>query len=388
MFFSRQVGLSEDEEAAVPILGGLRLSGRAGRQTVGFLDVMTDRAFGLPRENFGVLRVKRDMGTSGFLGAMLTDRRSGDAANTAFGADVSLWPRKAWNVQAFLARTRSTGVVAGDDGVGGDALRLAVDYTGERFGLNLQQLVIGPGTDARMGFVTRTDVRRSDLFGRVTLRPGRFGLRKLELFAGGQYVTRVDGAKQDAGLGPFLSAEWESGEYASAYYFHGYTVLDEPFDLADRVPVPVGEYDVGWLGVSAGTSPNRRVALNLEGSYQRSYGGAIDSTGGNVMLRTGSHLSLKAGYRRDHVDLPAGGFDADLALLRLTWAFSTHLSGTAFVQYNGLDRRIVTNLRLVLTHRPGSDLYLVVNEERGSERSLRDVASRGLAVKLTYLARF
>jgi hypothetical protein len=385
MFFSRRIGLSEDEEAAVPILGGLRLSGRAGRQTVGLLDVLTDRAFGLPRENFGVLRVKRDVGKSGFLGAMLTDRRSGDAANTAFGADLSLWPRKAWNVQAFVARTRRSAAAGEGDG---DAWRLAVDYTGERFGLNLQQLVVDPGADAGMGFLTRTDVRRSDLFGRVTLRPALLGLRKLELFAGGQYVTRVDGAKQDAGLGPFVSVEWESGEHVSAYYFHGYTVLDEAFDLADRVPVPASEYDVGWLGLAAGTSPNRAVAVNLEGSYQRSYGGAIDSTGGNVVLRTGSHLALKAGYRRDHVDLPTGGFDADLALLRLSWAFSTRLSGTAFVQYNGLDRRIVTNLRLVYTHRPGSDLYLVVNEERGSGRSLREVASRGVAVKLTYLARF
>jgi hypothetical protein len=350
---------------------------------VGLLDVVTDSAFGLPRENFGVLRVKRDVAGNGFLGAMVTDRRSGATSNTVLGADASLWPRRAWNVQAFLAWTQSSG-----DGGDGGAYRLAVDYSGERYGLAAQHMAIAPEADARMGFITRTDIRRNDLYGRIALRPGNLGLRRVELFAGGQHLTRVDGAKQDGGLGPFLTAEWNSGERLSAYYFRGYTVLDESFDLADRVPVPVGEYDVRWLGVAGGTSPNRPVSLGLEGSFQRNYGGVIDSLGGNVSLRTGSHLSLAASYRRDHVDLPSGGFDSDLASLRLTWAFSTRLVGTAFVQYNGLDQKVVTNLRLVFIHRPGSDLYLVVNEERGSARSLRDVASRGLALKLTYLARF
>ncbi len=36
LFFSRQIGITEDE-GEVPVIGGVRLSGRAGRQTVGFL---------------------------------------------------------------------------------------------------------------------------------------------------------------------------------------------------------------------------------------------------------------------------------------------------------------------------------------------------------------
>jgi hypothetical protein len=38
----------------VPVLGGVRLSGRAGRQTVGFLGLLKDQAFGDPRTTFAV----------------------------------------------------------------------------------------------------------------------------------------------------------------------------------------------------------------------------------------------------------------------------------------------------------------------------------------------
>jgi hypothetical protein len=58
------------------------------------------------------------------------------------------------------------------------------------------------------------------------------------------------------------------------------------------------------------------------------------------------------------------------------------------MRLRSLEKRWVTNLRLVLTHRPGSDLFVVYNEERGSEAMPRAVVNRTLAVKLTWLLRF
>jgi len=74
--------------------------------------------------------------------------------------------------------------------------------------------------------------------------------------------------------------------------------------------------------------------------------------------------------------------------LRAVCAFTTRLFASALVQHNSLDRKLVTNLRLGFIHRPGSDLFVVFNEDRGDGATLRRVANRGLAVKLTYLARF
>ena len=72
---------------------------------------------------------------------------------------------------------------------------------------------------------------------------------------GGQYVTRVTGEKQDVNFAPFASVEWNSGDRLSGFYTKGATRLGEGFDLSDRVPVPVGDYDLENLGFLRSQQP-------------------------------------------------------------------------------------------------------------------------------------
>jgi hypothetical protein len=57
------------------------------------------------------------------------------------------------------------------------------------------------------------------------------------------------------------------------------------------------------------------------------------------------------------------------------------LNATACVQYNSLDDRWITSLRLHFIHRPGSDLYLVFNDDQGEEGAPGRLVSRGFAVR-------
>ena len=63
-FFSRTIGLS-DTGTPIPIVGGLRLTGRAGRTTIGVLNMQTEQETrvglpSLPAANFTVARVSQD----------------------------------------------------------------------------------------------------------------------------------------------------------------------------------------------------------------------------------------------------------------------------------------------------------------------------------------
>src|SRR5213075_489188 len=60
LFFSRRIGLSDSGDA-LPILGGTRLSGRAGRYSVGILDIQQREDSGVAATNFGAVRIKRDI---------------------------------------------------------------------------------------------------------------------------------------------------------------------------------------------------------------------------------------------------------------------------------------------------------------------------------------
>jgi len=259
LFFSRRIGIASD--GAVPVLGGARVTGRVGKQTIGLLNIVTDStSFGEPRRNFGVARLKRDVGNSGYLGAMVTDRRntsSQGTPNTAGGVDWSLWPTRSLNVQGFAARSTTLGT-GGDGG----AYRLATDYQSGRFGVTAQTLGIGRDMRARSGFITRTDIRQYDGFGRLTFRPRHLGIRTRQIFLVGLYNTSMRGLRMNQNLGIALDHNWNSGESITVFTNRGRSRVDEEFEISDSVTVPIGDYATGDDGLIVSTSPARRVSAS------------------------------------------------------------------------------------------------------------------------------
>jgi len=185
-----------------------------------------------------------------------------------------------------------------------------------------------------------------------------------------------------------VRAEWNSGETLFGYVQEGRSYVDEAFDLADRLPVPVGDYEFDYRSIDFSTSPSRPLSVGLSVNFQNGFGGRLTSHGGRLQAALGSHLSTAVGYERSTADLPSGSFVADLVSLRLAYAFSTRLGASAYVQWNSLDDEMVANLRFVYRYRPGSDLIVALDENRGVPGSLWTVGERHMALKVSYLARF
>ena len=381
LFFSRQIGIAEDGE--VPVLGGLRLTGRVGDQTIGLLNVVTDSAYDQARTNFSVARVKRDIGQRHFVGAMLTDRRNHNGWNTAGGVDWSFWPTGTVNVQGFGVRT-------GTSGDGGDdfAYRMNVDVSTDRVGGNIQHMMIGPEVAADAGFVTRTDIRRTDGHLRLSPRPGVLGLRKVDFFTTFNVLTRLDGVLQDWAAGAAISPQWESGESLMLWYGRGFNRIDESFELGDDVEVPAGDYDLWQMFLFANTSANRPIVLGTQSILQGTFGGEMLSVNADLTVNPNANVSIMARYNHNVVDVPDGSFTADVVSVRLSYTFSTRLYANTLLQYNNLDNSVSANVRLNFIHSPGSDLYIVFNERRGNDNSLWSFSDRGAVVKVTYLGRF
>ena len=380
MFFSRQVGIADD--GPVPVLGGARLTGRIGDQTVGLLSMVTDSAFDQGVTAFNVLRLKRDIGGNNYIGAMATDRRMGNEYNTVGGADFSLWPTQAINIQGFAAQT-TTGGAGGDGG----AARIAVSSQTGHYGFDLQHLRIGPDADAQLGFITRNDIQQTGGNTRLTWRPKRLGLRTLNWLNFSNYVARLDGALQDWRVANAIDFNWNGGENITYYHRDGATRIDEAFDIADSLPVPAGAYDDGVDGIFVSSNPARSVVLNANGERNTTFGGVLTRVTAGVTLRGGKHLALGVDGSRSWVRVPSGALLADVFSTRLSWAFTTHMFLNTLVQYNGLDQNVSANIRFQYIFRPGSDLFLVLNEDRGDPTSFSRLNARGARIKVTYLRR-
>src|SRR5262249_10373013 len=72
LLHSRRIGLNGSN--IVPIQGGGRLTGRAGRFTLGLMDIRTDNALGVKPTNFSIVRVKRDILRRSSVGVLFGDR--------------------------------------------------------------------------------------------------------------------------------------------------------------------------------------------------------------------------------------------------------------------------------------------------------------------------
>ena len=380
MFFSRRIGISED--GPIPVMGGLRLTGRAGRQTVGLINVVTDAKFDEPRANHAIARVKRDIGESSYLGAMVTDRRSTESWNSTGGLDWSFWPSSTLNVQGFAAGTATRG-----GGGEGAAYRLGVDYQTDLLGATARHLGVGPEATADLGFITRTDIQRTDLLLRLTPRPRVLGLRSLQFELGSNLVAGFSGGLQDWQTSLFVSPEWNTGDRMGFGIFRGSNKIDDAFDIGEGVIVSAGDYDANEFAFFASSTRNRAISLRSMAFLQSFFGGRVDTISNDLTATPNANLELTVGYTHNRVDVPTGSFTADLARLRVGYAFSTTLVANALLQYSEQDDELSVSVRINFIHRPGSDLFIVFNEERGSAASIWDVNTRAAAVKLTYLAR-
>jgi hypothetical protein len=386
MFFSRRIGIGDDGE--VPIIGGGRLTGRVGGQTVGLLSVVTDDVPGTPGEIFNVARLKRDVGQNNYVGFKVTDRRGVDGpaaepASTALGADARFFPHPTLELSGFAARSFTEG--AGGDGW---VYQGGANWTTDRWGAFGQFFSVAPDAVASSGFITRTDIQRSQLSIRRRFRPDFLDLRRVDLRVAGEYQTTTTGRFQDSEWGPNLSFNWNSGDDLSFSYTVADTQVDDPFTLVDRVDVPAGRYSADGWNVRASTTSARPWVLR--GNVRRSdyFGGTLTAYGGGFVLAPTPALRFDVGVNRNEVDLPGGDFVADIWSLRATWAISPLMTTNALIQYNSLADDILTNIRFNFIHRPGSDLFLVLTDERGVDGDLWALADQGLVAKLTYLVRF
>jgi hypothetical protein len=94
LFYSRRIGLNGSEQ--VPIYGGARITGMAGKWDIGFLDMQThavdpgeDGSNSLTSENYGIFRLRRQViNENSYIGGIVTTRIGTDGSyNTAYGAD-------------------------------------------------------------------------------------------------------------------------------------------------------------------------------------------------------------------------------------------------------------------------------------------------------------
>jgi hypothetical protein len=132
------------------------------------------------------------------------------------------------------------------------------------------------------------------------------------------------------------------------------------------------------------------VSANLSVDYGTFYDGhktTLSVARGRVPVTY--QLSFEPTYSYNKVNLSVGDFTAHLAGTRVTYTMTPMMFVSALVQYNSGAEAVSTNARLRWEYRPGSELFVVYNEERDTlTPRFPGLNNRSFIVKFNRLFRF
>jgi hypothetical protein len=389
LFFSRRIGLDGGRE--VPIRGGGRLTGKMGAFTIGVLNVATgDQAdvHAVPT-NFAVVRLKRDVLRHSSIGAMVTHRsdlvgRAG--SNDGYGVDATFSFYQNLRIDSFVAATRTDGKSGANA-----SYRGLFDYNGDRYGLQAERLVIERNFNPEIGFVRRGDMRRNYGLVRFSPRPRSIkAVRKFTWQASLNYLTDNHNRLETRELVGLFKTDFNNSDAASVMLTGNYEHLDQRFDIAPGVRLPVGGYDFHNLQLLYLLGEQRRASGSVvyeDGTFYDGDRRSIAINSGRVQVTP--RVSVEPSVAVNWVDLVEGHFTTTVVRSRGTYTVTPRLFVSGIVQYNSTATSIGNNLRLRWEYQPGSELFVVYTDEYATAVSaaMPSVRNRALVVKINKLLR-
>ena len=377
-FFSRRIGISEGR--LVPILGGGRLSGRAGPYGVGILSMQADEFQEEPTTNFSVVRVRRNvLGRSDVGGIFVNKQVSGGDFNRTFGADLNLNFLSKLDFTTFILKTETPGL-EGDD----IATDFGMRWNDRRLDFQAEFLSIGENFNPEVGFSPRRGISKSRTNVIWRIRPAErlAQIREIRPQVNISYITDQENVLETRTVLSGLAFELQNSSVLFFSLNGRFERLDEPFFIRPGQSIAVGDYPFSGWSVFYSSDRSRIVGGEIRFNRGDFFDGERTTVRAKLGLQPSYRLTTELSWNHDDVSLPSGDFNTNLVATRISYAFNTSTFLNALIQYDSTQREISSNIRFNWIYKPLSDFFLVYNERRSSTGEVREHA---LIAKLTYV---
>lgn len=379
MFFSRRIGLTADRRPA-PVLGGAKVTGRAAGFDVGLLNVQTDRFEGKPGSNYTVVRAKRNVLSRSNVGIFASNRQSSSGEyNRVFGADANFTVFKNTDLQGFIGRSVTPGR-EGNDAVG----RAKFNWITDLYEVFVEHLYVGPEFQHDVGFVRRSGVQRTDTTAVWEPRPKRFNIRNFVFRGQVIYLTDTHQSLLSREQIFATTVRFQNDEVVRTSTVDTFDRLERPFEIADNVTIPAGDYNFTDTWVEYESSGKRPVVAKVRYGAGDFYSGTRQYMQFAPAWRPSPVLSFESTYEWNDVSLREGAFTTHVLNARMNVNLSNRWLTTTVAQYDSASRRNLVYMRLNYIFRPGDDLFVVYSQSQQTGAGSKGRPDRTLTVKLTY----
>jgi hypothetical protein len=388
-FFSRRIGLLDGR--SVPLVGGLKLNGRAGQSGFGALVSRTGSVEGLAEpELLGAARFRQNVLGESSIGVIATtgDPRGRKGAWTAGADAIYHTSRFRGNKNLTIGGWYSR---VGRDSLTGtrDAFGFLVDYPNDVWDVAASWKRIGDDFDPSLGFVPRRGIHRYRLSVNYQPRPHRWGIRQMFFEQGYELFTDLDGKWESYRV--FLAPiNWrlETGDRVEANVVPQGERLTAPFEIADGVIIQPASFRFVRYRLEVETAAHRRVSGQATWWFGGFYGGHLHQVQLEGAWRPSPQVSLELQAEHDVGRLPEGNFTTTVVQARARLNFSPDLTLSSLVQYDTESRSWGSNTRLRWSFSPLGDLFLVYNHNLRDFQDRLQFESNQLLLKAQYTFRY
>jgi hypothetical protein len=382
LFHSRRIGLAGG--LPIPIVGGARLSGRAGPLEIGVLDIQTEAVDSAPGENFAVVRIRRNLGGSDvgltFLNRQATGAFANGEFNRTYAADANLRFLGNMIVNTYFARTDGPGAGGNEN-----AARIQVGWRDRVWDASAFVKHVGDAFNPELGFVRRRGIRHGYATFGAHPRPRVPHVQEINPYGEIHYVTDLQNVLETRNAVLGLGVQFLDGSTLSMRYQNGFERLDTPFSVSG-IAIPLGDYETSQGSVTYTSSRARPLSARASLSGGGFWNGSRYTVSGSAVWRASYRWAFDASWSHNGISLPDGSFSTDVMGGRIRFGYNTDLFTSAFVQYNSSTDQLVTNVRVNFIHAPLSDFFLVYSERR--DLRVAAVLDRVVTAKVTKLFAF
>ena len=398
IFYSRRIGISNGQQ--IPLWGGAKVTGKIGKYTIGVLDMQTrekkytfyDEQTTVPSTNFGVFRLKRDLFTRSSVGILFTSKieENNSRSNQAFAIDSRMGFSPTMSLTTLVASSNTSDESDKKNKMANASFNWRTDI----YGAGLSFLDIQENFNPEMGFVRRKDVRKTSANIFYSPRSERFkAVRKFSYSISGSYLTDQQNYLLERSVSASYRIFFENSARLMMRLAREYEYLPYDWEVRENIEVKEGIYQGYSFWAAFRSNEARPLNLALTSAVSHYYGGTRYSMSSGINWTGFSRFTLNSDLNFNQVELPDASFHTFTVSNRLIYAFSTEAYIKAYIQYNSdrlrFDDRVKWNVNILFRYifRPGSDFYIVYNQEQLVGNNNDELTNRTLMAKVVYFWR-
>ncbi len=254
-----------------------------------------------------------------------------------------------------------------------------------------EHLLIGRQFNPEVGYVRRTDFRRSSGSVRFSPRPkNNTRVRKYSFTGSYDYITDAGlTSVQNKQLQGTFNTDYQNGDALNVDYSRDYELLPRSFVINPGTTVPAGGYNYQNLRAQYSLGQQRKVSGRLFVAQGTLYNGTKTEAGYAGRIGIIPQFALEPSISLNWVRLPYGDFSAPVIGSRVIFTPNARMALSSLMQYNGGSHTLSSSVRLRWEYRGGSEIFIVYSDGRNTlGTGYPELLNRSLAVKVTRMLRF